>query len=73
MFIFSYKLSFKCSHDFFLGKPPNKKMSQKVEKVHMFWTFLNLGKIGNLMAPPPSSDLIWEKFEILGTPIRKKT
>ena len=40
------------------------KMSQKVEKVHnfldppphsprMFWTFLNLGKIGNLIPPPP--------------------
>ena len=41
----------------------------------MFWTFLNLGKIGNLMSP--SSDLIWEKFEIgkiwnLGNPPRKK-
>ena len=38
-----------------------KKMSQKVEKVHnflnpppsprMIWTFLNLGKIGNLITP----------------------
>ena len=29
----------------------------------MIWTFLNLGKIRNLMTPPPL-DIIWEKFEI---------
>ena len=59
-------------------------MSQKVEKVHnfldppsprMIWTFLNLGKIGNLMTPPLY--LIWENIEIgeifnLGTPPQKK-
>ena len=28
----------------------------------MFWTFLNLGKIGNLMTPPLY--LNWEIFEI---------
>ena len=50
-------------------------MLQNVEKVHNFlrlprpsprniWTFLNLVKIGNLMTPPPPSDLIWEHFEI---------
>ena len=48
-----------------------KKLSQKVEKVQnfldpppsprMFRTFLNLGKIGNLMIPP-HLDIIWEKF-----------
>ena len=60
-------------------------MSIKVEKVHnfldpsprMLWTFLNLRKIGSFDAPPPPSDLIWEKFEIgkifnLGTPPPKK-
>ena len=50
--------------------PIEIKMSQKVGKVHnfldlprMFGTFLNLGKIGNLMTPQ-TSNLIWAKFEI---------
>ena len=51
-------------------------MPQKVEKVHnfldppsprMFWTFLDLGKIGNF-----GKNLNWENFEILESPLRKK-
>ena len=41
----------------------------------MFWTFLNLGKIGNLMTPPQTyfgKKLKLRKFWILGTPPQKK-
>ena len=60
-------------------------MSQKVGTIHnfppppsprMFWTFLNLGKIRNLMTPHPLPNLgkirNWENFEFWEPPSEKK-
>ena len=60
-------------------------MSLKVKKstifltpsAKMFWPFLNLGKIGNLMTPPPPLPYLgkirnWENFEFSDPPQEKK-